>query len=119
MSPTDGALCQSVTLPSLLETGRGGVEANNLGLCQLIAYMKMVKKLTHSDVEIFSKGTPICFRAAWSRFPVFHGIISICGVSRCLLGIASGSVMMRIANVWCMAGPAAVFSSCCQIWLLE
>ena len=36
---TDRALCQSVTLPSLLATGSTGVQADIPGLCQSIAYM--------------------------------------------------------------------------------
>ena len=44
MSPTDGVLCQSVILPSLMKTGRGGVEFNTPGL-----YLTIVKKFIHSD----------------------------------------------------------------------
>ena len=38
-----GALCHSLTLPSLLATGRAGVQENTPELCQSIAYMKVVK----------------------------------------------------------------------------
>ena len=51
MSPTDGAHWQSVILPSLLKNGRAGVQANTPGLCHSIAYMKIVKKFTQSDLK--------------------------------------------------------------------
>ena len=51
MSPTDGAYWQSVILPTLLKNGRAGVQANTPGLCHLIAYMKIVKKFTKSDLK--------------------------------------------------------------------
>ena len=36
---------QSAILPSLLEIGRAGAEANTSGICQSIAYMKILKSL--------------------------------------------------------------------------
>ena len=49
MTPTGAARYQSVILPSLIENGRAGVQAP--GLCQSIAYMKIVKKFSQSDLE--------------------------------------------------------------------
>ena len=45
LTPTDGALCQSVILPLLLATFHTWVQANTPGVCQSIASIKKSKKL--------------------------------------------------------------------------
>ena len=47
----DGALCQSLTLPSLPASVSAEVQADTPGLCQSIAFIEIVNKVTHLDVK--------------------------------------------------------------------
>ena len=55
MTPIDGALCQSVILPSLLETGRAGVQANTQWLPNL--HGQSLKKFLKELKKIIDKGS--------------------------------------------------------------